>query len=252
MSGSVKHRRKLNTEQILVLELLYRFRFGSNELFAWYFEKSDRSFVHRRLAILQELGFIGKRFEPSYRLRGRPVAYYLLPDGARMFNQCNDRGYEVNIKAIYKDGTVSERFIDHCLAVFTVYSKLVDEYGEDEDMDFFSRAEQANYANFPKPLPDAYVRLWVDDNAKHFFIDVIDDDAHLLIDASKKIKRFIEYKKSGDWVLIDKAPFPKIIFVCNTEQAAQKVQKRCDAILRKTWLLDIEFEVVAKDIAALG
>ena len=79
-----KHRKKLNAEQLEVLELLHKFRFGSNNLFAQYFDKKDRSFVFKRLSILLEQGLIGKRFEPSYRLQGKPAAYYLTPTGARM------------------------------------------------------------------------------------------------------------------------------------------------------------------------
>jgi len=68
-----KHRRKLNDEQIEVLELLYKFRFGSNDLIAQYFGKKNRSFVFKRLSILLEQGLIGKRFDSSYRIKGKPT-----------------------------------------------------------------------------------------------------------------------------------------------------------------------------------
>jgi hypothetical protein len=243
----VNHRRNLNADQQLVLELLYKFRFGSNDLIAQYFGKKDRSLVFKRLAILQELGLVGKRFDSSYRLRGRPAAYYLLPEGARTISKYRDEDDtdEINVKTIYKDAIVSERFVDHCLAVFALYMQLMDEY--DDDLNFFSKADQANFDNFPKKLPDAYLTLGAEEETKHFFLDILDDDAHLLIDASKKIKRYVEYKRSGDWVLV----VPKIIFVCNTEEAAAKVQKRCNAILHKMWLLDVEFEAFAKEAISL-
>jgi hypothetical protein len=244
MSSSVKHRRKLNTEQLVVLELLYKFRFGSNDLIAQYFSKKDRSFVFRRLAILQELGLVGKRFESSYRLRGRPAAYYLLPEGARMLGQYRDPGDEVNIKSIYKDATVSERFVDHCFAIFALYLQLMDKYGD--NLEFLAKGEQLD-ENLPNRKPDAFLILETDSGTQHYFVDILDDDAHLLIDVSKKIKRYIDYKNSGDWVLVDQAPFPKIIFVCNSEEAAKRVQKRSAAILHKTSLLDVAFEAVTKD-----
>jgi hypothetical protein len=241
MNKSVSHRRKLNTEQVLILELLYAFRFGNNDLIAQYFGKKDRSFVFRRLSILQEHGLIGKRFEPSYRLRGRPAAYYLLPDGARALKQYRDEDDtdEVNIKAIYKDSTVSEKFIDHCFAVFRLYILLSEEYGD--DMDLFTKTDQgASFDDLPEPPPDAYVTLQGDGNTRHYFIDVLDDDTHLIIDASKKIKRYIEYRKSGNWALM-KVPFPMIILVCNSEEACKRVQKRCDYLLGKAWVTDISF-----------
>src|SRR3981081_4633049 len=143
MNEPVKRRRKLNTKQLEVLELLYKFRFGSNDLFAEYFGKKDRSFVFNRLSILHERGLIGKRFEPSYRLQGKPAAYYLLPEGARMLKQYRgaDDTDEVNIKGLYKDATVSEGFMGHCFSMFALYNQLTTQYGD--DLDFLSKSDQA-------------------------------------------------------------------------------------------------------------
>lgn len=249
----MQHRRKLNTEQLIVLELLYKFRFGSNDLFAQYFGKKDRSFVFKRLSILLEQGLIGKRFEPSYRLQGKPAAYYLLPEGARTIQKYRDEDDtdEVNIKAIYKDATVSEGFMRHCLNIFSLYNQLTAQY--EDDLDFLSKSDQTSFEDFPKPLPDAYLTLQTNDNkTKHFFLDVIDDDAHLLIDASKKIKRYVTYKKSGDWALVAESPFPKIILVCNSEEASKRVRKRCEAVLHKAWVMDMELTATTSDTIDLA
>jgi len=244
-----KHRRKLNEGQLLVLELLYKFRFGNNDLIARYFGKKDRSFVYKRLRILQEQGLVGKRFEPSYRLQGKPAAYYLTPDGARMLGQYRDPDDAVNVRAIYKDATVSQRFVSHCFAIFGLYMRLMDEYGD--RLDFLAKGEQPA-DNMPAPKPDAFLMLDAEGGVRHYFVDILDDDAHLLIDASKKMKRYVDYKESGDWVLVEEASFPKIVFICNTEEAAKKVQKRCDGILRKTWLSDVEVVAITKDVVDLG
>lgn len=238
-----KHRRKLNEGQLLVLELLYKFRFGNNDLIAQYFGKKDRSFVYKRLKILQEQGLVGKRFEPSYRLQGKPAAYFLTPAGARMLGQYREQGDEVNVKSIYKDASLSERFVDHCFAVFSLYMHLMAKYGD--NLEFLARGEQSD-ENMPAPKPDAFLALEAGSDTQHYFIDILDDDAHLLIDASKKIKRYIDYKESGEWALGERLSFPKVILVCNKEEAAIKVQKRCDAILNRTWLPDIEFEITTK------
>jgi hypothetical protein len=251
MNKPVQHRRKLNTEQVVVLELLYKFRFGSNDLIAQYFGKKDRSFVFRRLSILHEQGLIGKRFEPSYRLQGKPAAYYLLPEGARVLKQHRDEGDTdgINIKGIYKDATISERFVNHCFTIFALYNRLMVSYGD--ELDFLSKSDLAGYDNFPSPFPDAYLTLQTNDGTKHFFLDVLDDDAHLLIDASKKIKRYLDYRQSGDWAIIG-GSIPVILFACNTEAACEKVQKRCDALVSKAWMQDIDFRAVTLGTVKLG
>src|SRR5688572_22340841 len=165
-----KHRRKLNAEQLEVLELLYKFRFGSNDLFAQYFGKKDRSFVFKRLSILLEQGLIGKRFDSSFRLLGKPAAYYLTPSGARVLQERRGQGKpEINIKAIYKEKTVKDDFVWQCLDIFAAYNRLRAEYGD--RLRFFARAnlnyEQFDY--FPQPLPDAYIRLRLGGKEKQYF-----------------------------------------------------------------------------------
>jgi hypothetical protein len=251
MNEPIKHRRKLNTEQIEVLELLYKFRFGSNDLFARYFGMKDRSFVFKRLSILQERGLIGKRFEPSYRLQGKPAAYYLLPEGARTLQKYRDQddADEVNVKGIYKDARVSEAFIKHCFNVFHLYNQLTDQY---DDIDFLSKSDQVSLIDeLPKPLPDAYITLDTDPT-EHFFVDVLDDDAHLLVDASKKMRRYIKYRGDGDWAALSESPFPKLIFVCNSEKACKQVQKRCDYLIDKSWETDITVQVITIDTITLS
>jgi hypothetical protein len=79
-----KYRKKLNEEQIAVLQLLWRFRFASSEQIATYQQKTNSKAVQKRLKILEVQDLIAKRYDKSYKLRGRPAAYYLTPNGARM------------------------------------------------------------------------------------------------------------------------------------------------------------------------
>ena len=64
-SPTSKYRWPLNDDQLETLELLYKFRYGSSDLIAQYFNKPNGNFVYKRLKILQDQGFIGKRFGTS-------------------------------------------------------------------------------------------------------------------------------------------------------------------------------------------
>ena len=64
------HRKTLNDDQIKVLGLLYKFRFGSSDLIAEYFEKPKGVYMYKRLSILVGRGLVGKRYGASYRLKG--------------------------------------------------------------------------------------------------------------------------------------------------------------------------------------
>lgn len=213
-----KRRRKLNDEQLEVLRLLHKFRFGTNDLFAQYFGKKDRSFVYKRLSILQERGFVGKRFDASYRLQGKPAAYYLTPDGARAIQEANRA--EINVKAIYKERTVSEDFIARCLDIFATYNILHTQYGA--RLKFFTKSnlnyEQFDY--FPHPLPDSYVRI----GNRQFFIDFL-YEAQPAFTLARRIKQYIDYVESDEWEATG-TDLPVVLFICESANLQKRLQKR--------------------------
>ncbi|EDK72635.1 hypothetical protein TM7_0208 [candidate division TM7 genomosp. GTL1] len=227
-----KRRRKLNAEQLEVLELLYKFRFGSNDLFAQYFGKKDRSFVYKRLSILLEQGLIGKRFDSSYRLLGKPAAYYLTPDGVRSLQGRRDpKKPKINIKAIYKDKTVSEQFVAHSLELFAISNKLKTQYGS--DLLFFTKSHMNNekYDYFPRPLPDAYIRLKSSD--KHFFLDVFhDNEPHFV--AKRRARQYIKYDEDAEWSVTE-TDLPVILAVCESPNLAKRTQKYMSKALDDAW-----------------
>src|SRR5688572_23280650 len=105
-----KFRKQLSQNQLEVLHILYKYRFASRDLIAQYFNKKD---VYRQLLVLEDRGLIGRRYEPSYKLAGKPAAYYLKPDGLRELQQVSD-DMEANVKNLYRATQVSEEFINHC------------------------------------------------------------------------------------------------------------------------------------------
>ena len=222
-----KRRRKLNSEQIEVLRLLYKFRFGTIDFFAQYFGKKDRSFVYKRLKILQEQGLVGKRFDSSYRLLGKPAAYYLNPEGARTLQEA--LGLEINIKTIYKDKSVSEQFVSRSLEIFNIHNRLKNEYGD--SLKFFTKADlnREDYDYFPQPLPDAYIRL----GDKQFFLDLFHDSEPSFV-AKRRIRQYIKYDEDGDWAVTETG-LPKVLVVCESQSLAKRVQKHMSKALDDAW-----------------
>ena len=222
-----KRRRKLNSEQLEVLKLLYKFRFGTNDLFAQYFGKKDRSFVYKRLKILYEQGLVGKRFDSSYRLLGKPAAYYLTPEGARRLQEA--LGSDVNIKAIYKDKSVSEQFVERSLELSAIHNRLKGEY--DDSLKFFTKTDlnREDYDYFPQPLPDAYIRL----GDKQFFLDIFHNSEPAFV-AKRRVRQYIKYDEDGDWAVTGTA-LPKVVAVCESQGLAKRVQKYMTKALGDAW-----------------
>jgi len=246
-NNNPKYRWPLNDEQLEVLELLYKFRFGSNNLIAEYFGKKQRGFVFKRLKILQEQGFIGKRFDSSYRMQAKPAAYYLLPAGARKLQARRepDDEDEISINAVYKDKTVSENFIWHSLGIFAIFNQLKAQYAD--AITFSAKRDLANYENFPDPLPDAFLLLETKESTGHFFLEVFEEsERYYLFSVVKKIKRYITFKESNKWTVV--APdFPKILFVCDSVVMQVQIQEKIAKILSKSLTDDLTFATAIKE-----
>lgn len=230
--SETKHRRKLNDEQLEVLELLYKFRFGSRDLIASYFGKSNGAFVHKRLQILADLGYVGKKYDGSKRIKGLPAAYYLLPAGARVLqaNRDEDDGDTVNIRGIYSDGGRSDEFIAHCMKIFALYNWLDDHYGD--DLNFLTKSDIAGADGFPSPLPDAFFTVESAGEAHSFFVEIFDDERRFFL-PDKKAKLYAEYRANGQWQKLG-TQFPAVLFVCSTagllERAKRKALPKLQAV----------------------
>lgn len=228
MNKSVsKHRKKLNIHQLEVLELLYKFRFGSNDLFAQYFGKKDRSFVYKRLTVLLEQGLVGKRFEPSYRLQGKPAAYYLTPDGARAL-QAHKPDRPINTKAIYKDKTLSEEFVDSCLRVFSIYCRLNADYGD--SLKFITRVQLSRYDYFSEFTPSAYIRLDLGGKEQDFFFEYW-QSARPFFTFLRRLKQYSDYFDGGEWEDGTSSDFPPVLLICDTPALQRRLLKKSGGVL---------------------
>lgn len=236
-----KYRKQLNSDQITVLTLLYKFRFSSGELTANYLGKKRATDVYRRLRILEDQGLIAKRYEPSYRLQGKPAAYYLLPAGARKLQEASNK--EINIKAIYKDNTVSEQFIGHCLDILAVYNQLHMRYGD--KLKFFTKSQLGEYDYFPEKLPDAYIRLKTNSGEKQFFLDIYHDNQPFFT-ALRRVKQYIDYSEEADWSVTE-TDFPTLLAVCESTSLQKRLRKRIVKLVDDSWEEDMKFALTTKN-----
>lgn len=237
-----KYRKKLNQEQLTVLELLHKFRFASNDLIAQYFGKKDRSFAFKRLKILQEQGYIAKRFDDSYRLRAKPAAYYLMPAGARQLRVLNPN---ISIKNLYKNPTASERLVEDSLDLFGVHNVLRSLYGV--DLQFFTKSDlnREDFDYFPRPLPSAYVRIKTNTSEKQFFLDIYYDSEPFFA-ASQRIKQYIKYAESAAWEITN-TRLPFILMVCESPNLRKRLHKQAFKIMQAEWNEEVVLALTDKN-----
>lgn len=215
-----KKERKLNKGQVEVLKLLYRYRFTTSELLAKAEHQKHLQVTRSRLATLEKCGYIGRRYDSSYKLLGKFAVFYLLPKGLQYLKSI-DAAEPQAIKMMYNDPKASDKFVDFCLEVCRTAQALISFYGKEARV--FARTELLNYDYFPQPQPDLYMSI-KRKPVRHYFVDLYDDATPAFV-LAKKIKKYAEHSESGEWESTDSA-YPEIIIACTSDKAEQRLRKK--------------------------
>ena len=247
-SAEPSHRNRLNQKQLEILHLIYRFRFVTTKLVAECLGKSSGSAVYARLTNLAEQGYIGRRYEPEYRLRGQHAAYYLLSDGARALRRQPREDYDYSPRTLHnlhKDKDASDQFVDHSLAVMEACCQLKALYGD--RLQFSTKSDLAAVEYFPQPLPDAYLRLEHDGKAKQYFLDVHHESQPFFM-ATRRIKQYAAYANSDLWQITE-SDLPDILAICDTPTMQKRLQKK----MAKEPHAGLNFWITTKDaVSTIG
>ena len=225
--------RKLNHGQLEVLLKLYKYRFGTRQLIASSLSKSNSTSIYSRLQILQVNGYVASRYDKSYKLSGKPAAYYLLPKGLRALKQYTNRDdiTPAAIKNSYKDKDkhVSDQFIDHNLDVYAISNRLQALYPAIKP---FTKRELVIYNYFPKQLPDLYLSLKLGNQTKRLFLDYIEAATPSFV-IDRQLRQKIEYYQNGAWQAKGN-PFPMVLYVCANDGLEKRLQKLANRALYRS------------------
>jgi len=225
VSDDPTHRKKVNSKQLELLHILYRFRFATTDQIAAYLGKKNGTRVYRRVMILVEQGYIGRNYEPEYRKQDMPASYFLRSKGIAALKKRDDKTYSQKVlHNIYKDAGASEQFVQSSLTIFDSYNRLKSQYGE--SLQFFTKSDLAGFesAHFPGQLPDAYIRLNSKSGLKQFFLDVHSIDQPLF-KMPKRIKSYIDHLDSEVWSATGE-PQPKVLAICDRASTQKRLQSR--------------------------
>lgn len=227
-------RRPLNSSQQEVLLTLYKFRFCTRDLITKYQRLTSSINTHYRLQILLEQDYIGRNFNGSYRLSGKPASYYLLPKGIN-FLKLNPELNPVSLNLLYKDRQAGEVFISRCLTIFELYTKFQQLYGG--VLEFYAKNELLEYEHFPSSRPDGFISFSdkyerLEDVMLELVMDVTPPFA-----VRRRLTQYIEHFESGEWEEETKADYPTLLLVCETPGVERRTQKLLSRTLSR---LDID------------
>lgn len=235
----VKYRRPLNEQQIKVLHWLYHVRFSTCKQVAKHLRKTDHKTIQNKLQILEQQGFIGKRYDKSYKLQGRPAEYYLTPKGARELDKRKpDTTNTWAVKALYKNKTVSDEFLAHCINVTETMFLLQSLYGD--KLYIFPKSHMVQYGHYPSWTPDLYLTLKVPgkEQRQAYFLDIWDSIKPFFVSV-RKSRNYLIFNDSGDW-LADR-DYPAILAICEGEKSQKKLNRQIKRMLDDTGEYDAIF-----------
>ena len=246
MPDTPSYRRPLNSKQLDILRLLYRFRFVTSNLLTITLQLKDPSKTNQRLRILMDQEYIGRKYEPGYRLLGRHASYHLLPKGINALRELSETEGKMSatvLHSLHKDKSASDQFIERRLGVLGAYCHTVAHYNECAR--FFTQSELARYKYFPKPRPDAYIRLKVGDHEGQFFLEVLNDKLPFFR-VIGRLKQYITYFEDGEWEVTNSEQ-PTVLLVCESPAILKRLLKVMPGIVEDEDAEEMKFYATTRD-----
>jgi hypothetical protein len=241
-----KHRSTLRAEQIELLELVAKFRFVTVELISKWREKSKAT-VYERFAVLEDLGYLQKRYEKSWKLLGRPAIYSLTGKGIRAVCAYKpDYFSDAVIRNQYKNRSASLQLVDHSLDV----AKLCLQFNKQYKCKLFSKPEMDRYEAFMRPLSDLYICTDCTDKEGrqiYYLLEAVEGGTFTWI-IRKRINAHQEWfddnNKEG-WEFEDN--YPTLLLVCDNKSTEKRIHR-----LTNDSILDFETWTVTRERLATG
>lgn len=233
--NEVKYRRPLNKQQIRALHLLYWYRFCTSKQLARSFDKTSPKSIQSKLQILEVQGLIGKRYDKSYKLVGRSAEYFITSKGARVLEKANPNSTNTwATKSLYKNKTVSDDFLKHCITVTETAQRLRAIYGDSKKLHILPKSYMAQCDYYPSWTPDLHIEIPGKSEmpTKHYFIDIWDDTKPFFVSV-RKTRNYVNFKDSGDWQ--EDESYPAILAICVDERTQKKLNRQMKRILDEAW-----------------
>ena len=245
-TSKVKYRRPLNKQQVRTLHLLYWYRFCTARQLAHSFKKPSPKAIQNKLQILEKQQLIGKRYDKSYRLVGRPAEYYITPKGARALEkaQPNTTNQWVT-KSLYKNKTVSDDFLKHTIAVTDASQRFRAIYGD--KVVILTKCYMVQFDYYPTWTPDLHIKILAkgETPTKHYFVDMWDGTKPFFVSV-RKTRNYVNFKESSDWD--DDEQFPAMLAICETTQLQGKLNRQMKRILNDTWHDELIFATTTRQL----
>ncbi|MGB4768507.1 MAG: hypothetical protein WBP22_04580 [Candidatus Saccharimonas sp.] len=211
--------RKLNQDQLEVLQALYRFRFGTRSLLATYLDKPNNTSLYSRLTILKKYGLLDERYNSSYKLAGREAEFFISYKAAQVLKDAElIEATNAQLQATYKDKTVSDQYVQQLTLLFKMRNILSTYY----DLQWFTGRDIAQLDYFPKRKPTAFLTVKANGTITRCFVEYVSTGTSISA-IRGKLKQYSAYFQQDAWGVTE-TPFPKILYIAEDGMTEQGIR----------------------------
>jgi len=249
IASKVRYRRPLNDQQVTVLHSLYWYRFCTSKQLALSLNKTDHKAIQNKLQILETQQLIGKRYDKSYKLAGRPAEYFITPKGARALEKAKPNTTNTwTTKSLYKNKTVSADFLKHCITIRDTAIRLFEVYDEPDarKLQRITKTYMVQFSEYPTWTPDLYLQYCpTKSTTQHYFLDIWDGTKPFFVTV-RKTQNYVKFKEEGEW--IEDTPFPTILAICEDAYTQKKLNRQMKRIFNDAWDDELIFATTTKQL----
>lgn len=227
----VTRRNTLNTNQIHLLKIVYKFRFVTSSLIADY-KHTDKDSLNKTLQRLVEQKYLIKDYDKSYRIDRKAARYSLAPIGRKLLR--DEHGINrKTLHAMYNNKTVKEQFIVGCFTKMQIVINIKQAYPN--IFDIYTDIETARDTEFPKPRPNLYLnRIKPQDGINEYFVELHHETPGFLI--KKRFKALVQHYDEEGWA---EENYPTLLFVLDSSRQEKTFSTFAQEVLESGGIDDL-------------
>lgn len=236
--NELRYRKSVNSNQVRLLYILFKFRFGTSDLIAEIVRK-DRSTVYESLRTLEQQGYIHKFHDKTYRLRGRPAIYTLAAKGIKYLRDTS-KVDQTTLRNFYKNKRIAvenEPLVDQCLLVFRIFIVLKTQTGQ--KFSIYTKYE-LDKDDLVSPKPELWLQRQGNSQKPDYILDIFPVGTMTWL-LHKRLRQHQEFAEEYEY------QYPNVLLVAGNPSTERRLFKQVESAIQ-----DFEFYIAQEELLLKG
>lgn len=221
----------LNPKQIELIKFIAKYRFVTASQVQKHFNLKSRPSVNVKLKVLVTAGLVGMQYDRSYKLIGKPAAFFLTPKGMREAQKHVPYITEALIRSSYSDKKASESLVQESAKILELSASITNSY---PGMKALTARQLADIDYLPKLHPSLYLAQNTDSGPLRYFLYYFGNTKRYDVAVNSKIARLVKYRESETYAQSGNS-FPTVLLVCDSAAIERLAQRSMRGALNRSY-----------------